>query len=163
TRTAASELRCPTLVFVKGKLRRKCDNRSGRVVRLRVGEAPAQGVQERPLGLVALPRERRLEVGDESPAELGIRFRSRDDLVELGAGPGELLRRSHPRLGRRGKGSDQLSQSVFIECAHTLTCPPDCVGTCFLPSSSSRSLTRQREMRLAIVPAGSSSASPIVR
>src|SRR5262249_17527612 len=134
---------------------------AGRV--LRVGEVLTQLVDERPLRLVALVAEGRFEVGDERLPELGVRFRPRDDSVELAACDRELLCGPHPRLRRRRKGRDQLGKSVFIECAHTLTCPPDRVGTAFLPSSASRSLTKQREIRLAIVPAGSSSASPIVR
>src|SRR5438105_4071842 len=95
------------------------------LVRLLVGEAPAQGVQEGPFGLVALLRQGRLEVGDERLAKLGVRFRPGDDPVEFAAGERQFLRRANPRFGRRWKGSDQLSKSVFIECAHTLTCPPD--------------------------------------
>src|SRR6266516_1311732 len=92
---------------------------------LGICEAPAQRVKERPLGLVALLRQRCLEVGDERLTELGVRFRPSDDAVELAAGDRQLLCSSHPRFGRWRKGSDQLSQSVFVEYAHTLTCPPD--------------------------------------
>ena len=92
---------------------------------LRIREAAAQCVDERAMGLVALTRERGLEVVDERLAELRIGFGSADDLVELGSDEGELLRGSPPGLWRGWQGRDQLSQPVFIECAHTLTCPPD--------------------------------------
>src|SRR5438034_4755873 len=92
---------------------------------LEICEAAAQRVEERPLGLVALLRQRCLEVRDERLAELGVRFRPSDDAVELAAGDRQLLCGSHPRLRSRREGRDQLGQSVFIECAHTLTCPPD--------------------------------------
>src|SRR5439155_26120269 len=56
------------------------------VVRLLVGEASAQRVDERPFGLVTLLRQGRLEVGDERLAKLGVRFRPGDDPVEFAAG-----------------------------------------------------------------------------
>src|SRR4029450_5189874 len=47
--------------------------------RLGICEAAAQRVEERPLGLVALLRQRCLEVRDERLADPGVRFRPRDD------------------------------------------------------------------------------------
>ena len=73
----------------------------------------------------------------------------------------ELLSRPHPRGGRGRQGAERLGDAVFV-VAHRVTDPLDAERRGFLPSSLSRNFERQREMRLAIVPAGSSSASPIV-
>src|SRR5206468_6662890 len=126
-------------------------------------QVPAELFDRRRCGLVALLRERGLEVGDQRLPELRVGLGPSDDLVDLAPGERQLLRRANPRFGSGRQGGDQLRQVVFVVCAHAVTCPPDCVAAGFLPSSSSRNLTKQREMRLAIVPAGSESASPIVR
>src|SRR5262245_42671242 len=112
------------------------------------------------LALVALGLEGLLEIGLEAAAELHIRLGSGDDLVELGTHDGKLLSGADPRLGSRRECTDQPCEALFVEGCHREL---DGVEGAVLPSSCSRSLPRQREMRLAIVPAGSSRASPIVR
>jgi hypothetical protein len=107
--------------------------------------------------------QRCLEIRDESAAECDVSLGTLYERVELGARPRKLLRRAHPPGRSRWEQAEQLPEPLFVICRHTITCPLDAGATGFLPSSSSRSLPRQREILLAIVPAGRSSASPIVR
>src|SRR3989442_934050 len=122
--------------------------------------AMAQGFYERGIRLVPGRLERRLKVGDQARPELRVGLRPLDDLVEPAPGERQLLGGLDPTLGRRRQRSEKLRDVLFVVVSHRT---PDGSGTDFLPSNLSRSFSRQREIRLAIVPAGRSSASPIVR
>src|SRR5688572_1507916 len=119
-----------------------------------VAESAAKLVEGHDLRLVALGAQGLLEILDQLLAELGVRLRARDDAVELAADMGELLSRPHPALGRGWKRAQQLRQARFVVGAFRGHHTQDGSADGFLPAKISRSLPRQREMRLAIVPAG---------
>src|SRR5919108_1212781 len=131
--------------------------------RLAVGQEAAELLHDLRLRLDSFGLQRAFEVGEDLSAEGGVGLGSRGQLVGPATGTRKLLGRPHPAFGRRGKDPDQPSQPLFVVCAHHVTCPLDGAEGAFLPSNASRSLSRQREMRLAIVPAGRPSVSPIVR
>src|SRR5438094_174386 len=110
--------------------------------------------------LDALRPQRAFEIGDEGPTELGVRFGALDDSVQLPAGSRQLPCRARPGGRSRGEHSDQAGKPFNVVSAHHVTCSQDAGPGSFLPSNAWRSLSRHREMRLAIVPAGSSRASP---
>ena len=133
---------------------------------LALGHEPtAERVEERGGGLDPHSSQRRLEVGDHLRAVLRVGLRPRHDLVHqrdaLAGAP--ALPRPTPAgpaaAQRAARRSSRVVRSVIGSS------PPDGAAGGFLPSSprTSRSLSRQREMRLATVPIGSSSASAITR
>jgi hypothetical protein len=127
------------------------------------GVEPAPELLERErVRLVALRAERLLEVGDERPPELEVSLRSGDDVVQLPPRERKLLRGPDPPLWDGPERPDQLRKALFVVCVHLITRQLDDAGSGFLPSRALRSFPRHREMRLAIVPAGMSSAAPIV-
>ena len=89
----------------------------------------------RPGGLVALERERRLEVGDERRAEREVGLRARDDLVERAAREREapVLPRTQP-LGAGGRSSQELADAFFVVASLIYLLDPS--GASLLPSSS---------------------------
>ena len=117
----------------------------------------------------AFGAEHRLEVGDGALAEPLVPLDPLEDRVELAAHGRQLLRRLRPPRGWRRKRTQQLGDSFLGSRHRCPTCPPDALDSGFLPSSvsrgsmTSRSRARQRAIRLAIVPDGSSSSAPIVR
>src|SRR5262245_23876332 len=112
-------------------------------------------------GLDPFGGDRRLEIGEDALPQLRVRLRARHEIVQGGACGGQLLRRAHPTYGRRRKASQKLAQFLLV-VPHVLT-SPDPRGGSILPSKRSRSFARQREIRLATVPEGRPSASPMVR
>src|SRR5439155_1788301 len=127
-------------------------------------DAAAEFVEQGPSRrLDALRPQRVFEIGDEGPTELGVRFGALDDSVQLPAGSRQLPCRARPGGRSRGEHSDQAGKPFNVVSAHHVTCSQDAGPGSFLPSNAWRSLSRHREMRLAIVPAGSSRASPIAR
>jgi hypothetical protein len=105
-----------------------------------------------------------LRIGDDTAAIVLVRRGALDDLVEPLLRNRQPLRGPDLRFGCGGKGAQEVSQVLFVVGGgHAITFSHDAAEVEFLPSSSTRSLTRQREIRLAIVPVGTSSASLIVR
>src|SRR5215210_2353434 len=140
-----------------------CDTRGSYAGDLVVCEEAADLVDHTRLGLDAFCLERGLEVGEQRGAEFGVCLCSHDDLVDLRLRRRQLLCRLHPAHRGRGKHPDQPREGLCVIVAHHVTCSLDGSGGLFLPSKTIRSLSRQREMRLAIVPAGKLRLSPIVR
>jgi hypothetical protein len=129
---------------------------------LRVAESAPKLLERKGFRFVSLGLQRLLEVCDERTPEHVVGDGSSDDVVEPGAASRQLLSRSHPALGGGRERPQKVRKAFFVVWAglgHRLQDGSDAE---FLPSITSRSFARQREMRLAIVPAGMSSASPIV-
>jgi hypothetical protein len=129
---------------------------------LRVAEPAPELFERKRLGLIADLAERAIEIFDERLAERLVGDRLRDDVVELAAAPRQLLSRAHPALGCRRKRPQELCEPLFVVSSGRGHRTQDGSGAGFLPSKTSRSFARHREMRLAMVPDGISSASPIV-
>src|SRR6478752_4328938 len=105
------------------------------------------------------------EIVDESLPEGGVLLGPRDERVEVGTCPWQLLRCLDPAGRSRREEAKQLAQALFVVRRHSIHHVYTTWegGIIFRHRSTSvRRRPRQREMRLAIVPAGMSSASPIV-
>ena len=114
--------------------------------------------------LDAFGAERRLEIGDDELAEALVTLDPLEDRLELAARGRQLLRRIDPPHGRLGQGAQRLGDPFLGRHRLFPTFPPDGVGSGFLPGSSTpRSRERHRAIRLATVPAGTSSSAEIVR
>ena len=129
---------------------------------LRVAEAAPELFERQQARLVADVAKRPFEIFDQREAEGLVRDRPGDDIVELTAAPRQLLGGSHPTFGCRGKRPQKLGEPLFVVSSGRGHRLQDGSGAAFLPSRISRSFARHREMRLAIVPEGISSVSPIV-
>ena len=100
-------------------------------------------------------------IGDQLGMELRVGLRERQHLVGGSAERGHLDRGPFPALGGGGQRGDQASQHPFVHLVVIHHASPDVCDARDLPSNSSRSRLRQREIRLAMVPAGMLSALPI--
>jgi hypothetical protein len=124
-------------------------------------ETPTQLVERDDSRLVTFSAERRFEIFDQGLPELGVGDRASDDVVELATDARKFLGRLYPPLRGRWKRPQELSKACLVVRDVRGHRSQDGSADGFLPSNSSRSFARQREMRLAIVPAGMSSASPM--
>ena len=106
--------------------------------------------------------ERVLEIFDQREAEGLVRDSPGDDVVELAAAPRQFLSGAYPALRGRRKRPQELCKCLFVVAEGLGHRYQDGSAAGFLPSKISRSFERQREMRLAMVPDGISSVSPIV-
>jgi hypothetical protein len=125
------------------------------------GEPALELFERERVRLVADITKRELEIFDQRVAEGFVRDSPGDDVVEFAAAPRQLLSGAHPALRGRRKRPQELCKRHFVVAGlgHRYQ---DGSGARFLPSKISRSFARQREMRLAMVPDGISSVSPIV-
>jgi hypothetical protein len=124
---------------------------------------PTHRLDRARLGLVARRRERRLEVGDQRRLEGLVGLGAGDEDVEHRPEGRNLLCRPDPPLWDGRQETDQTAEILFGVGIRFDHWSPDDGRPGFLPSNSLRSLSRQREILLAIVPWGMSSSSPIVR
>ena len=129
---------------------------------LRRAEPGAERGDEHRFRFVSGLPERGLEVGLDDLPKLRVGDGALDELVETAPGRGQLLRRPHPGLGCRRKRLQELGQPYLIVVRHVVTLSPDGEEASDLPSSHARSLARQREILLAIVPEAMSSAAPML-
>ncbi len=93
-------------------------------------QSPPDGLDRGDVGLDALFRERRLEVGDQELAEACVDLGARHDPVEVGPGRRQLLRRLHPAPRGGWQEPKQCDQTLFRMRIHR---PPDGRGWVFLP------------------------------
>jgi hypothetical protein len=77
-------------------------------------QALAELVDEATVGLDALSREGSFEVGHEGCAERAIGFGALDDLAERRPRARELLRRTHPTLGRGAQEAEEAADPLFV-------------------------------------------------
>jgi hypothetical protein len=138
---------------------------SGTLLRARL-EAGAEDCAQAAVGVVPGPLQGQLETGENLRTKAGVGLGPCDQIIEGAPRLGKLPRRLHPALG--GGGSSAISSailaSVHTGCALSASIrTQDARAGRFLPASSARSLSRQREIRLAIVPSGTPSAALIVR
>ena len=103
-----------------------------------------------------------LEVGDQRVTEGLIGAGTLDDVVEPRRASGISCAACTQASGGAGRVRRRFARVSSSWLCISLQ-PPDSASGVFLPSSSLLSFTRQREMRLAIVPAGMSSASAMLR
>jgi hypothetical protein len=127
------------------------------------GEALAQVLDDGRPRLYPDAAKRQFEVGNNGRSEGGIGLGALDEHTELDASQREFLRCSYPAGRSRREHAKQLTETLFVVCRHLVTYSLDGGAGVFLPSSLERSCPRQREILLAIVPAGIPSSSPIVR
>src|SRR5439155_20046702 len=96
--------------------------------------------------------------GRGTPHLLALARRSRPDP----GGRAEAPEPPAPTLRARVEEHAEAVQGALRRSGRSGSCSQDASAACSLPSSRSRIFARQREMRLAIVPAGMSRAEPIV-
>jgi hypothetical protein len=107
-------------------------------------------------------RESRFEIGDEQTAELRVLLCPHEEVVEALPDPRQLLRGGNQAHGGRRQRREKLCELLMVVSRHSNHLPTGRVSGAE-SSSADFNLSRHREIRLAIVPGGRSSASPIVR
>src|SRR4051812_18479367 len=125
-------------------------------------EARAKDLEAASRRVDAFTRQRRLKVRDDHGTKCRVRLRALHEVIEDRAQTGQLGCRVDPGPRGRLQQPEELAQALLVPgvLAHR---SPDGPEASFLPSSCPRSFTKQREIRLAMVPEGRSTASPIVR
>jgi hypothetical protein len=79
------------------------------------GGEPAPDLFEgKRLGLVSDFAKRAFEIVDEGQAEFLVGNRPGDDVIELAAAPGQLLRGAHPALWGRRERAQKLRKPLFV-------------------------------------------------